>query len=168
MDLQDIIFKLDRYWARQGCALLPPGGAVSHGPGGQVWLAGAAGRAGLPPDGLEGRYRYRVVLDPAPAGVRTLFLASLRAAGIDRSEHDVRWAAFDGEVGTGWEILLDGLPLARFVYLPSPAGAAFRPAAAEIVTGLERLALASQRKKKASDLCWARGLTYGELHGEAR
>lgn len=164
MDFQDIILKLDRYWAKQGCALLPPGGAVSHGPGGQLWLAGAAGRTGLPPDGLEGRYRYRVVLDPAPAGVRRVFLDSLRAAGIDRSEHDVRWAAFDGETGTGWEVLLDGLSLARFTYLPAAANG-FRPAAAEIVTGLERLALASQRKKKPADLCWAGRLTYGELHG---
>ena len=165
MDFQDIIFKLDRYWAKQGCALLPPGGAARRAPGGQLCLAGAAGRAALPPDGLEGRYRYRVVLDPAPPDVRRAFLDSLRAVGLDRSEHDVRWLAFDGEAGTGWEVLLDGLPLARFAYLPAPEGGGVRPAAAEIVTGLERLALVSQRKKQPADLCWAGRLTYGELHG---
>ncbi len=166
MDFQDMIFRLDRYWARQGCALLPPGGAAR--PGAPASLAGAAGRRGLPPDGLEGVYRYRVLLSPAPAAARRLFLDSLRAAGLDRSEHDLRWPAFeDGPragAGPGWDVLLDGLPLARFSYLLPASG----PAGAEIELSLERLALAAQRRKDAASLAWAGRLTYGELHaGEA-
>lgn len=169
MDFQEIIFKLDRYWARQGCALLPPGGSVRPDFAGPLCLAGAA-RRDAARDGLPGLYRYRVFLRPAPATVRRAFLDSLRAAGIDRSEHDLRWLPFDGPggpaEGAGWDVLLDGQPLARFVY--KPAAAAPRSACAEIVLSLERLALVSQRKRAAGELSWAGRLTYGDLHpGEA-
>ncbi len=157
MDLQAMVFKLDRYWARQGCALLPPGSAVT---GCRHSLAGAAGRAGHSSDGLEGFYRYRVSLSPAPASARRLFLDSLRAAGLDRSEHDLLWLPWEGP---GWDVLLDGLPLARFSYKPSSEGG--RAAAAEAELSLERLALAVQRRKTADSLAWAGRLTYGELHG---
>lgn len=169
MDFQDIIFKLDRYWARQGCALLPPGGAMRPDFAGPLCLAGAA-RRGPASDGLPGLYRYRIFFSPAPAAVRRAFLDSLRAAGIDRSEHDLRWLPFDAPSGpaegAGWDVLLDGQPLARFVY--KSAGAAPLRARAEIVLSLERLALVSQRKRAAGELAWAGRLTYGELHtGEA-
>jgi glycyl-tRNA synthetase alpha chain len=169
VDFQEIILKLDRYWARQGCALLPPGGPIDPAFAGPLCLAGAARREPAP-DGLPGLYRYLVLLKPAPAGARRAFLDSLRAAGIDRSEHDLRWLPFDGPRGAdedaGWEVLLDGQPLARFVY--KPAGAADGRAAAEIAIVLERLALVSQRKRSVGELSWAGRLTYGELHaGEA-
>lgn len=161
MDFQDIIFKLDRYWARQGCCLMPPCG----GPSAQVSLAGAAGRRGLPPDGLAGLYRYRVNLRPAPAEARRLFLDSFREAGIDRAEHDLRWLPLEGGL-PGWLVLFDGQPLARFVLAAPAAGRG--QAGAEIEISLELLALASQRKKRAADLAWSGRLTYGELHaGEA-
>ncbi|MCM2266386.1 MAG: glycine--tRNA ligase subunit alpha [Elusimicrobiales bacterium] len=166
MDFQDIILKLDRYWARQGCALLPPGAAGRADFAGPLCLAGAA-RRGPAPDGLPGLYRYRVLLKPAPDGARRAFLDSLRAVGIDRSEHDLRWLPSDGPGGTaegaGWNVLLDGQPLAGFVYKAAAARAS-----AEIVVVLERLALVSQRKRSAAELSWAGRLTYGELHsGEA-
>lgn len=169
MDFQDIIIQLNRYWAKQGCALMPPSGAARpHVPGRGLCLAGLALRQPAP--GSAGRYLYQVFLDPAPADIRRAFLHSLKAAGIDRSEHDVRWLAADtdfpepGRSGFGWEVLLDGMPLARFVYLHSPDRGASRPAGVEITIGLERLALVSQRKKQASELAWAGRLTYGELH----
>lgn len=161
MDLQDIILRLDRYWARQGCCLLPPCAAHSPRPGTQVSMAGAAGRAGLSPDGLEGLYRYRVALSPAPAEARRLFLDSFREAGVDRAEHDLRWLPLEGGL-PGWLVLLDGLPLARFIYRAPQA--ARGPAGAAIEISLERLALASQRKKLFSDLSWSGRLTYGDLH----
>lgn len=165
MNFQDLISKLNQYWARQGCALLPPGAAAWPALDGPLCLAGAAGRAALPPDGMEGRYRYLVLLRPAPAASRRLFLDSLRAAGVDRAEHDLRWLTFEDDgvprAGRcGWRVLLDGLALARFSYLRPASG----EAAAEIELGLERLALASQRKTAAADLCWAGRLTYGDLH----
>jgi glycyl-tRNA synthetase alpha chain len=160
LNFQDLISKLNQYWARQGCAMLPPGAAAWPELDGPLCLAGAARRCGPPSDGLEGFYRYRVLLRPAPAAARKLFLESFRPAGIDRSEHDLRWLPFDGEAGRcGWLVLLDGLALGKFVYLRK-AGAE----AAELELGLERFALAAQRKKRVSDLCWAGRLTYGELH----
>lgn len=162
MDFQDIILKLDRYWARQGCCLLPPGGAPSARPGAQAGLAGAVGRRGLPPDGLEGLYRYRVIFRPAPAEARRLFLDSFREAAVDRAEHDLRWLPLEGGL-PGWLVLLDGQPLARFVYLAPEEGAG--RAGSELELSLERLALASQRKRDAAALCWAGRLTYGDLHG---
>lgn len=162
MDFQDIIFRLDRFWARQGCALLPPGAARPAGFPGQLCLAGAEARGAIPPGGLPGLYRYRVLMRPAPQDVRRLFLASLKEAGIDGAEHDLRWLSDDGAL-PGWQVLLDGLPLARFLYLESRDGKAH--AGAEIEVSLERLALASQRKKRAADLAWRGRLTYGDLHG---
>jgi len=159
VDFQDIIFKLDRFWARQGCALLPPGAAGLSGAV-PLCLAGAAAR-GPRPDGLPGLYRYRVLLRPAPADVRRLFLTSLKETGIDRSEHDLRWLSAEGAL-PGWQVLLDGLPLAAFRYLEPRVGPG--PAGAEIEISLERLALASQRKKSAADLVWSARLTYGALH----
>gem|GEM_PF-2894537 len=162
VDFQDIIFKLDRFWARQGCALLPPGAAGLPGP---LSLAGAAARGELAPDGLPGRYRYRVLMRPAPADVRRLFLNSIKETGIDRAEHDLRWLSGEGGPA-GWQVLLDGLPLAVFRYLDPPA--ARSAAGAEIGISLERLAMVSQRKKRAADLAWSGRLTYGALHaGEA-
>ena len=165
MDFQDIIFKLDRFWARQGCALLPPGAADMSGFPGPLCLAGAAARAERSPDGLPGLYRYRVLMRPAPADIRRLFLNSLREAGIDRAEHDLRWQS--GKSGpAGWLVLLDGLPLAGFRYLEPSGGRG--AAGAEIGLSLERLAMVSQRKKSAADLVWSGRLTYRALHpGEA-
>lgn len=163
MDFQDIIFKLDRFWARQGCALLPPGAAGLTGSA-PLCLAGAAAR-GLTPDGLQGLYRYRVLMRPAPADVRRLFLNSIKEAGIDRSEHDLRWLTAEAGL-PGWQVLLDGLPLADFRYLEPRGGPG--PAGAGIGISLERLAMVSQRKKNEADLAWSGRLTYGALHsGEA-
>lgn len=159
MDFQDIIFKFDRFWARQGCSLLPPGAAGLSGDV-PLCLAGAAAR-GPSPDGLPGLYRYRVLLRPAPADVRRLFLNSIKEAGIDRSEHDLRWLSAEGGP-PGWQVLLDGLPLADFRYREAPGGRG--PAGAEIGISLERLAMASQRKKSEAGLVWSGRLTYGELH----
>jgi glycyl-tRNA synthetase alpha chain len=159
VDFQDIIFKLDRFWARQGCSLLPPGAAGLSGAV-PLCLSGAAAR-GLPPDGLPGLYRYRVLLRPAPSDVRRLFLNSLKEAGIDRSEHDLRWLSAEGGP-PGWQVLLDGLPLADFRYLEPPGGR--EAAGAEVGISLERLAMVSQRKKSAADLAWSGRLTYGSLH----
>lgn len=168
MDFQEIISKFNRYWAKQGCCALPPGGPAAPGEllrePGPAALAGAVGPAagGL----FGGRYLYQVLFKPPPRDIRRLFLDSFRAAGIDRSEHDVRWEDFDGgpadAAPRGWTVLLDGLELARFTYLFS-AGAA-GPRAAELLFGLERLALASQRRRDTSALEWAGRLTYGELH----
>ncbi|MDD2804290.1 MAG: glycine--tRNA ligase subunit alpha [Elusimicrobiales bacterium] len=162
MDFQDIILKLNQYWAKQGCAVLPPGPAADFtAHQAPLSLAGAA-RA-LPGAGGEekfpGRYRYLVLLRPAPPDIRRVFLNSFKAAGLDRTEHDVRWLADSREAGRGWEVLLDGLPAARFAYLPEPG-----QACVELAFSLERLALASQRKKNISDLSWAGRLTYGDLH----
>lgn len=168
MDFQEIILKLNRYWAKQGCFALPPGGPAAPGAllrePGPASLAGAVGPAA---DGLfGGRYLYQVLFRPPPRDIRRLFLDAFRAAGVDRSEHDVCWEDFEAEQAglacCGWTVLLDGLELARFTYFLSTGGKG--PKAAELLFGLERMALASQRRRDPAGLAWAGRLTYGELH----
>jgi glycyl-tRNA synthetase alpha chain len=172
VDFQDIILKFNQYWAKQGCAVMPPGlasGFPEHR--GPLCLAGAAGAqpGASGPEDFSGRYRYRVLLRPAPADIRRVFLNSFKAAGLDRAEHDVRWLPAELDSRPGWEVFLDGLPAARFAYLQEAGGAEPRQACVELVFSLERLALASQRKKNISELAWAGRLTYGDLHsGPAR
>lgn len=164
MDFQEIIFKFNRYWAKQGCCALPPGGPAA--PGELLREPSPAALAGPAAGALfGGRYLYQVLFKPPPNDIRRLFLDSFKAAGIDRSEHDVRWEDFDGGPAAparGWMVLLDGTELARFTYLFSDGAAG--PRAAELLFGLERVALASQRRRDASALAWAGRLTYGELH----
>lgn len=165
MNFQELIFTLDRYWAKHGCAVRPGGAAPALSGVRPVSLAGAVRLPSLP------GYAYQVLLRPAPPEARRLFLGAVKLAGIDRSEHDLRWVEAGrgllprGVQCLGWEVLLDGLHLARFIYLQEDGAAG----AAWLELSLERLALASQRKRTVSGLSWADGLTYGMLHdGEKR
>ncbi|MEG0113972.1 MAG: glycine--tRNA ligase subunit alpha, partial [Comamonas sp.] len=116
LNFQQIILKLQQYWADQGCALLQPydmevGAGTSHtatflraiGP--EPWKAAYVqpsrrpkdGRYGENPNRLQHYYQFQVVLKPAPANILDLYLGSLTALGFDLKKNDIRFVEDDWE-----------------------------------------------------------------------
>ncbi|MDR2636772.1 MAG: glycine--tRNA ligase subunit alpha [Zoogloeaceae bacterium] len=188
-DFQEIILRLQQYWARQGCALLQPydmevGAGTSHtatflraiGP--EPWKAAYVqpsrrpkdGRYGENPNRMQHYYQYQVVLKPAPENILDLYLDSLRALGFDLRENDVRFVEDDwenptlGAWGLGWEVWMNGMEVTQFTYFQQVGGIDCRPLTGEITYGLERLAMYLQGVENVYDLAWTEGLTYGDVY----
>jgi len=186
---QEILLRLQRHWADQGCALLQPydmemGAGTSHtatflraiGP--EPWRAAYVqpsrrpkdGRYGDNPNRLQHYYQYQVVLKPAPENILDLYLDSLRALGLDLQRNDVRFVEDDwenptlGAWGLGWEVWLNGMEVTQFTYFQQVGGLDCRPATGEITYGLERLAMYLQGVENVYDLVWTPGLTYGDVY----
>ncbi len=189
LTFQDIILKLQTYWANQGCALLQPydmevGAGTSHtatflraiGP--EPWKAAYVqpsrrpkdGRYGDNPNRLQHYYQYQVVLKPAPSNILELYLGSLEALGFDLKKNDIRFVEDDwenptlGAWGLGWEVWLNGMEVTQFTYFQQVAGIDCRPATGEITYGLERLAMYLQGVDNVYNLTWTEGLTYGDVY----
>jgi glycyl-tRNA synthetase alpha chain len=186
---QEILLRLQRHWADQGCALLQPydmemGAGTSHtatflraiGP--EPWRAAYVqpsrrpkdGRYGQNPNRLQHYYQYQVVLKPAPTNILELYLESLRVLGLDLQRNDVRFVEDDwenptlGAWGLGWEVWLNGMEVTQFTYFQQVGGLDCRPATGEITYGLERLAMYLQGVENVYDLIWTPGLTYGDVY----
>jgi glycyl-tRNA synthetase alpha chain len=163
---QDIILRLNEFWAARGCVILQPydmemGAGTFHpattlralGPRG--WNAAYVqpsrrptdGRYGENPNRLQHYYQYQVILKPSPADVLEQYLDSLRALGIDPLLHDIRFVEDDwesptlGAWGLGWEVWCDGMEVTQFTYFQQVGGIAVDLPSAEITYGLERLAM---------------------------
>ena len=186
---QDLILRLQRYWAELGCVLLQPydlevGAGTSHtatflraiGP--EPWNAAYVqpsrrpkdGRYGENPNRLQHYYQFQVVLKPSPLDIQDRYLASLVALGIDPREHDVRFVEDDwenptlGAWGLGWEVWLDGMEVTQFTYFQQVGGLDCRPVLGEITYGLERLAMYLQGVENVYDLKFSEGLSYGDVY----
>ncbi len=189
LSFQQIILRLQSYWADQGCALLQPydmevGAGTSHtatflraiGP--EPWKAGYVqpsrrpkdGRYGDNPNRLQHYYQYQVVLKPAPADILDLYLGSLEALGFDLRANDIRFVEDDWENptlgcwGLGWEVWLNGMEVTQFTYFQQVGGIDCRPITGEITYGLERLAMYLQGVDNVFDLVWTEGLTYRDVY----
>ena len=179
---QDIILRLQTFWAAQGCVLLQPydmevGAGTFHtatflraiGP--EPWNAAYVqpsrrpkdGRYGDNPNRLQHYYQYQVVLKPSPANIQDLYLDSLRALGIDTREHDIRFVEDDwesptlGAWGLGWEVWLDGMEVTQFTYFQEVGSLTCKPVLGEITYGIERLAMYLQGIENIFDLVWVPG-----------
>jgi glycyl-tRNA synthetase alpha chain len=116
---QEIILRLQAYWAAQGCAVLQPydmevGAGTFHPAttlrslGSKPWAAAYVqpsrrptdGRYGENPNRLQHYYQYQVIIKPSPANLQDLYLGSLRAIGIDMALHDNRFVEADWESPT--------------------------------------------------------------------
>lgn len=186
---QDIIFTLQRFWAKQGCAILQPydmevGAGTSHtatflralGP--EPWKVAYVqpsrrpkdGRYGDNPNRLQHYYQFQVVLKPAPRNILDLYFASLRELGLDLTQNDVRLVEDDwenptlGAWGLGWEAWLNGMEITQFTYFQQVGGIDCKPATGEITYGLERLAMYLQNVESVFDLTWTQGLTYHDVY----
>jgi glycyl-tRNA synthetase alpha chain len=189
LTFQQLIQRLQDYWAAQGCALLQPydmevGAGTSHtatflralGP--EPWKAAYVqpsrrpkdGRYGENPNRMQHYYQYQVVLKPAPANILELYLGSLEAVGFDLKRNDVRFVEDDWENptlgcwGLGWEVWLNGMEVTQFTYFQQVGGIDCRPITGEITYGLERLAMYLQGVESVYQLKWTEGLTYGDVY----
>jgi len=163
---QDIILRLQSYWASKGCAILQPydmevGAGTFHPAttlralGSKPWAAAYVqpsrrptdGRYGENPNRLQHYYQYQVIIKPSPPDLQDLYLGSLRAIGLDPALHDIRFVEDDwesptlGAWGLGWEIWCDGMEVSQFTYFQQVGGHDCRPVSGELTYGLERLAM---------------------------
>lgn len=188
MNLQDMILKLQSYWAEHGCIIYQPYdlevGAGTMSPatflkalGPEPWNVAYVqpcrrptdGRYGQNPNRVQHYYQYQVVLKPSPDHVQELYLGSLEALGIDLLKHDVRFVEDDwesptlGAWGLGWEVWLDGMEITQFTYFQQVGGIDVKPVSAEITYGVERLATFIQGVDSIFDLKWVGDVTYGDV-----
>ena len=186
---QELILRLQAFWAKQGCLILQPydtevGAGTLHpattlralGP--KPWKAAyvqpsrrpADGRYGENPNRLQHYYQYQVILKPNPPDLQDLYLQSLEAIGIDPLAHDVRFVEDDwenptvGAWGLGWEVWCDGMEVTQFTYFQQVGGLDCRPVAGELTYGLERLAMYVQGVDNVYELDFnGEGVTYGDV-----
>jgi glycyl-tRNA synthetase alpha chain len=174
---QDLILRLERFWADQGCVILQPydiemGAGTFHpatalrslGP--KPWRAAyvqpcrrpSDGRYGENPNRLQHYYQFQVILKPSPPDIQDIYLKSLVALGIDPLKHDIRFVEDDwesptlGAWGLGWEVWLDGMEVTQFTYFQQVGGFDCDPASGELTYGLERLAMYVQGVDNVFDL----------------
>ncbi len=163
---QEIILRLQNYWAAEGCAVLQPydmevGAGTFHPAttlrslGARPWAAAYVqpsrrptdGRYGENPNRLQHYYQYQVIIKPSPPNLQQLYLGSLAAIGIDMDLHDIRFVEDDwesptlGAWGLGWEVWCDGMEVSQFTYFQQVGGHDCKPVSGELTYGLERLAM---------------------------
>ena len=190
---QDVILRLQSYWAGQGCAVLQPydmevGAGTFHPAttlrslGARPWAAAYVqpsrrptdGRYGENPNRLQHYYQYQVIIKPSPANLQDLYLGSLKAIGLDPMIHDVRFVEDDwesptlGAWGLGWEVWCDGMEVTQFTYFQQVGGIECDPVAVELTYGLERLAMYVQGVENVYDLDFnGAGVRYGDVFKRA-
>ena len=164
---QDIILRLQQFWAAKGCVILQPfdmevGAGTFHpattlrslGPE-HTWNCAYVqpsrrptdGRYGENPNRVQHYYQFQVLMKPSPADSQDLYLASLYALGIDPARHDIRFVEDDwesptlGAWGLGWEVWCDGMEVTQYTYFQQVGGIECDPVPVELTYGLERIAM---------------------------
>ncbi len=188
LSFQDVIIRLQTFWAEHGCVIWQPYnvqvGAGTMNPatalrvlGPEPWRVGYVepsirpddGRYGDNPNRMQQHYQYQVILKPDPGNPQELYLDSLAALGIDRRQHDIRFVEDNWEApalgawGLGWEVWLDGQEITQFTYFQQAGGQVLNPVSVEITYGLERIVLALQGVDAVWDMAWVGDLSYGDV-----
>ena len=186
---QEIVMSLQKFWSKYGCVLLQPydlevGAGTFHpattlrslGP--NPWKAAYVqpsrrptdGRYGENPNRLQHYYQFQVIIKPSPKNIKTTYLKSLSAIGIDVKKHDIRFVEDDwesptlGAAGLGWEVWCDGMEITQFTYFQQMTGIDCKPVPVELTYGLERLCMFVQGKKNVFDIEWNReGVKYKDV-----
>ena len=193
LSFQDLILRLQQYWAERGCVVMQPydkemGAGTFHpatflrAVGPEPWSAAYVQPSRRPTDGrygdnpfrLQHYYQYQVAIKPSPDDIQELYLESLEAIGIDTLVHDIRFVEDNwesptlGAWGLGWEVWLNGMEVTQFTYFQQVGGLECRPVTGEITYGLERLAMYLQNVESIFDIVWTDGplgrITYGDVY----
>ncbi len=188
LNFQQVILKLQEFWAARGCVLWQPYytqvGAGTMNPatflrvlGPEPWNVAYVepsirpddGRYGENPNRFQQHYQFQVILKPDPGNPQEIYLDLLKAIGIDPRQHDIRFVEDNWEQpaisawGLGWEVWLDGQEITQFTYFQQVGGVTLDPVAVEITYGLERILIGLHNVKAAWDLPWNDSITYGEV-----
>jgi len=193
LTFQELILKLQEFWAGRGCVLQQPHdvevGAGTMSPETFLRVLGprphrvgyvqpsrrpADGRYGENPNRLYRHTQYQVILKPPPENVQELYLESLAAIGINLRKHDIKFEEDNwesptlGAWGIGWQVMLDGLEITQFTYFQQCGGIDLDPISAELTYGLERIAAFLQDVDSIYDIVWVYGpdgrpVTYGDI-----
>jgi len=188
MNLQDLIFKLQEFWASKGCMIGLPfdieKGAGTMNPltffnslGKKPFKCAYVepsrrpndGRYGDNPNRLYQHHQFQVIIKPSPDDIVETYLESLEYIGFKREEHDIRlvednWESPTlGAFGKGWEIWLDGMEITQYTFFQQMGTFECSPVTVEITYGLERLAMYLQNVENVYDLMWNDTIKYGEL-----
>ena len=189
MNFQNIILKLQEFWANNGCVILQPydleKGAGTFHPGtflrclgNTPWSAAYVepcrrptdGRYGENPNRLQHYYQFQVIIKPSIDNIQELYLESLEFLGINTKKHDIRFVEDDwesptlGAWGLGWEVWLDGMEITQFTYFQQAGGFDLDPITVEITYGTERIAMYLQNVDSVYDLKWSDKVSYRDIH----
>ena len=181
LTFQQLILRLQAFWAERGCVLQQPYdvevGAGTMAPDTFLRVLGpkpykvayvqpsrrpADGRYGENPNRLFKHMQLQVILKPPPENVQELYLESLAAIGIDLRQHDIKFEEDNWEAptlsawGVGWQVMLDGLEITQFTYFQQCGGVDLFPISAELTYGLERITAFLQDVDSIYDIVWAR------------
>jgi len=188
MSIQDLIMKLQKFWADKGCYLAPSYdlevGAGTMTPDTffrvldkKPWKVAYVqpsrrptdGRYGKNPHRVQKHFQYQVIIKPSPPESQQIYIESLESIGINLKEHDIRFDEDNwesptiGAWGVGWQILLDGLEITQFTYLQQAGGIEISPVPVEITYGLERLEMFLEGKDDLYNLKWSQNVSYRDL-----
>lgn len=189
MTFQEMVRRLNDYWAGQGCAILQGydtevGAGTKHpatalrvlGP--EAWNVAyvqpsrrpADGRYTLNPQRSQRYYQYQVIMKPSPENIVDLYLGSLDALGFDTAKNDVRFVEDDwedqaaGAGGVGWEVWVNGAEVSQFTFFQQMGGIECNPVCAEITYGPERLCLMLGGESSFwTDLMWSDTVSYKQV-----
>jgi len=189
MNFQNVILRLQQFWADYGCLIQQPYdvevGAGTFNPatllrvlGPEPWQVAYVepsrrptdGRYGENPNRLQHYYQYQVILKPSPLDVQDVYLESLKVLGVNPLDHDIRFVEDDwesptlGAWGLGWEVWLDGMEITQFTYFQQAGGFDLDPVSVELTYGLERIAMYLQEVDNVYNLRWNDHVTYGQVH----
>lgn len=194
---QDIILKLQNFWANHGCAILQPvdlevGAGTLHKEtvlralGSKPWKVAYVqpcrrptdARFGQNPNRLSHYYQFQVLLKPAPQNIKELYLQSLEFIGLDIKNNDVRFVEDDwenptvGAAGLGYEVWFNGMEISQFTYMQQVGGIDCELVSGEITYGLERIAMHIQNVDSVFDINYnglsgADKISYGDVFLES-
>lgn len=186
--LQDLIFRLSRFWDERGCVIQQPYdlevGAGTSCPetflralGSQPYKVAYVqpsrrpddGRYGENPNRLYKHLQMQVILKPPPSDIQDLYLASLESVGIRLRDHEIKFEEDNwenptlGAWGIGWQVMLDGLEITQFTYFQQCGGMDLDPISVELTYGLERIAAFLQDVESVYAVLWNENRSYGQV-----
>lgn len=191
MNIQDLIFKLNDFWASRGAIIEQPYdmemGAGTFHPSTFFTVLNQSdakyafiqpcrrptdGRYGENPNRMQRYFQYQVVILPSPEDSQEVYLDSLKVLGLGVKDHDVRFVEDNwesptlGAWGIGWEVWLDGMEITQFTYFQQFGGVELKRTPLEITYGIERIAMYLQGVENVYEVKWSDDVTYGDLYFE--